>query len=57
MNLLENLSPVIQTILATTFTFLITAFGSALVFFFKKPPLERTSAVSSFHKNIFMLYY
>ena len=33
----DNLSSIIQTIVATLFTFFITALGSALVFFFKKP--------------------
>ena len=37
MNYISNLNPVIQTIIATTFTFLITSLGSALVFIFKKP--------------------
>ena len=36
MNYLLNLNPIILTIIATTFTFLITALGSSLVFFFKK---------------------
>ena len=36
MNLLENFNPMIQTLIATFFTFLITTLGSSIVFFFKK---------------------
>ena len=36
MNYIYNLNPLIQTIIATLFTFTITSLGSALVFFFKK---------------------
>ena len=37
MNYISNLNPIIQTIIATFFTFLVTALGSAFVFIFKKP--------------------
>ena len=37
MSYISNLSPITQTIIATTFTFLVTALGSSLVFFFRKP--------------------
>lgn len=36
MNYLYSLNPLLQTIIATLFTFTITSLGSALVFFFKK---------------------
>ena len=36
INFFYNLNPVIQAFLASTFTFLITAFGAASVFLFKK---------------------
>ena len=36
MNLFINLNPIIQTLLATTFTFLMTTLGSSVVLFFKK---------------------
>ena len=36
MNILYNLNPVLLAFLATIFTYLITALGAALVFFFKK---------------------
>lgn len=35
-NLLSNINPIIQALLATLFTFSITALGAALVFLFKK---------------------
>lgn len=37
MNFISNLSPVVQTIIATMFTFGVTALGAALVFVFRKP--------------------
>lgn len=36
MNILYNLNPILLAFLATIFTYLITALGAALVFFFKK---------------------
>ena len=36
MNFLNNFDPIIQTLISTTFTFLVTALGSSVVFFFKK---------------------
>lgn len=36
INFFVNLSPVLQSLIATIFTFLVTALGSAFVFFFKK---------------------
>lgn len=52
MNLFENLSPVIQTIIATTFTFLITALGSALVFVFRKPNKNLMDAMLGFAAGV-----
>ena len=37
MSYISNLNPVVQTLIATTFTFLITALGSSLIFIFKRP--------------------
>lgn len=36
MNILNNMSPILLAFLATIFTWLITALGSSIVFFFKK---------------------
>lgn len=36
INYFANLSPVLQSLIATTFTFLVTALGASFVFFFKK---------------------
>ena len=36
MNYFINYNPIIQTLIATTFTFSITSLGAAIVFFFKK---------------------
>ena len=36
MNILSNINPIVLSLLATLFTFSITALGSALVYFFKK---------------------
>ena len=36
VNYFFNLSPIIQALIATIFTWIITALGSALVFIFKK---------------------
>ena len=35
-NLLSNINPIVLALLATLFTFTITALGAALVYFFKK---------------------
>ena len=35
MNFLDNISPVVQALIATGFTWFVTALGAALVFFFK----------------------
>ena len=35
-NLLSNINPIVLSLLATLFTFSITALGAALVYFFKK---------------------
>lgn len=52
MNLFENLSPVMQTIIATTFTFLITTLGSALVFVFRKPNKNLMDAMLGFAAGV-----
>lgn len=36
LDLFENLNPILSALIATTFTYLITLLGAALVFFFKK---------------------
>lgn len=36
INYFANLSPVLQSLIATTFTFFVTALGASFVFFFKK---------------------
>lgn len=36
INYFTNLSPVLQSLIATSFTFLVTALGASFVFFFKK---------------------
>ena len=36
MNNFINYNPILQSLIATTFTFLITSFGASIVFFFKK---------------------
>ena len=52
MNYLSNLNPIIQTIIATFFTFLITSFGSALVFVFKKPNKTLMDAMLGFAAGV-----
>ena len=48
MGFFINLNPIIQTLIATTFTFFITALGSALVFAFKKPNKTLMDAMLGF---------
>ena len=52
MNYISELNPVIQTIIATSFTFLITALGSALVFIFKKPNKTIMDAMLGFAAGV-----
>ena len=48
MSYFYNLNPIIQTIIAATFTWSITALGAALVFIFKKPNKTMMDAMLGF---------
>ena len=52
MNYISNLNPVIQTLIATLFTFLITALGSSLVFVFRKPNKTLMDAMLGFAAGV-----
>lgn len=52
MNYIVNLNPIIQTVLATTFTFLVTTLGAALVFVFKKPNKNLMDAMLGFSAGV-----
>ena len=52
MDFLYNLNPIIQTFLATLFTWGITALGSALVFIFKKPNKSIMDAMLGFAAGV-----
>ena len=52
MNYISVLNPISQTIIATSFTFLITALGSALVFVFKKPNKNLMDAMLGFAAGV-----
>ena len=52
MNFIFNLNPIFQTIIATTFTFFVTALGSALVFVFKKPNKNIMDAMLGFAAGV-----
>ena len=52
MNYIYNLNPIIQTIIATLFTFLITALGASLVFVFKKPNKTLMDAMLGFAAGV-----
>ncbi len=52
MNFIENLNPIYQTIIATSFTFLITALGASLVFVFKKPNKNVMDAMLGFSAGV-----
>lgn len=52
MNFFYNLNPIIQTIIAATFTWSITALGAALVFIFKKPNKAIMDAMLGFAAGV-----
>lgn len=52
MNFFYNLNPIIQTIIAATFTWSITALGAALVFIFKKPNKTMMDAMLGFAAGV-----
>lgn len=52
MSYISNLNPVVQTLIATTFTFLITALGSSLVFIFKRPKKTLMDAMLGFAAGV-----
>lgn len=52
MNFFYNLNPIIQTIIAATFTWSITALGAALVFVFKKPNKTMMDAMLGFAAGV-----
>ncbi len=52
MNFFYNLNPIIQTIIAATFTWSITALGAALVFIFKKPNKAMMDAMLGFAAGV-----
>ena len=52
MNLIGNLNPIVQTILATIFTFLVTTLGAALVFVFRKPNKNIMDAMLGFAAGV-----
>lgn len=52
MIFIENLNPIIQTLIATLFTFFITTLGSALVFVFKKPNKTLMDAMLGFAAGV-----
>ena len=52
MNFFYNLNPIIQTIIAATFTWNITALGAALVFIFKKPNKTMMDAMLGFAAGV-----
>lgn len=52
MSYFYNLNPIIQTIIAATFTWSITALGAALVFFFKKPNKTMMDAMLGFAAGV-----
>lgn len=52
MNTFLNFSPFIQTLLATTFTFFVTALGASIVFFFKKVNKNLLDAMLGFSAGV-----
>ena len=52
MNFILNLNPIVQTIFATLFTFLVTVLGSSLVFIFKKPNKTIMDAMLGFASGV-----
>ena len=52
MNFFYNLNPIIQTLIATLFTWGITALGAALVFIFKKPKKSIMNAMLGFAAGV-----
>jgi len=49
---LEELSPVVQALLATCFTWFVTALGASLVFFFKQINREALDAMLGFDAGV-----
>ena len=54
INFIMNLNPVLQALIATTFTWLITLLGASLVFFFKRINKNILDSMLSFSAGIMM---
>ena len=54
MEWINNLNPIIQTLIATTFTWLVTALGATSVFLFRKPNQKALNLIMGFATGVML---